>query len=276
MTGRNTGPFHRSLADRVRFARRIAGISQRDLAAAIGTRLAQVRRYETGGTEISAATLLRIAVALDVPLAWLYGVDDSDQWPDTLLAALFRDPQIPALVSAFARIADDESRRLLLAMADGLGIEDHAGALASAALPAPPVIALAAAPAGGQKRALLVDDAPDVLVVVGAFLRSGGYDVVRVHDAEAALEFLAGGEALDVLVTDYAMPGMNGLELVRCATELRPGLAAVVITAFTADLAIAAGRLPDVVLLAKPFARADLLDAVQAVCGRAVAGAREG
>jgi CheY-like chemotaxis protein/transcriptional regulator with XRE-family HTH domain len=280
MTGQNAGPFHRSLSDRVRFARRIAGISQRDLAAAIGSRLAQVRRYETGGADISAATLLRIAVALDVPLAWLYGVDDSDHWPDTLLAEVFRDPQIPALVSAFARIPDDENRRLLLAMAagmgaDGIGAADRAAPPPAVALPPPAPKALPAPADGRPKRALLVDDAPDVLVVVGAFLRSGGYDVVRVHDAEAALDVLGGNESLDVLVTDYAMPGMNGLELVRRASQLRPGLAAVVITAFTADLTLAAGRLPDVVLLAKPFARADLLEAMQSSCDRAVAGPRE-
>ena len=265
MTGRTAGPFYRSLADRVRFARHIAGVSQRELAAAIGSRVSQVRRYETGAAVISAATLLRIAVALDAPLAWLYGVDDSDHWPDALLAVLFRDPQIPALVSAFSRIADDEGRRRLLAVANGLGggdgqvIEDR-----TAALPGPP--------GERRRRAMLVDDAPDVLLVVGAFLRSGGYDVVRVHGAEAALDLLARGEAFDVLVTDYAMPGMNGLELVRRAIGLRPGLGALVITAFAAEFALAAGRSPDVAVLAKPFARAELLDAMGSVCAGAEAG----
>ncbi len=268
MSGHTVEPFHQSLAGRVRFARRIAGLSQRELAAAVGSRVSQVRRYESGEAAISAATLLRIAVALDVPVAWLYGVDDSDLWPDTLLAALFQDPQIPALVSAFSRIADDESRRLLLFMADGLGIESQPGGQEPATPPP-------CEPAVPRRRAMLVDDAPDVLVVVGAFLRSGGYDVVRVHTAEAALELLSGGEPVDVLVTDYAMPGMDGLELVRRATSQRPGLAAVVITAFSADLALSAGRLPDVVVLAKPFARADLLGAMQSVCARALAGAPE-
>jgi len=121
MAGHADGAFRRALADRMRFARRLGGMSQRQLAAAIGASAAQVRRYETGATTISAATLLRIAVALDVPLGWLYGIDDGDHWPDTLLATLFGDPQIPALVNAFSRIADDEARRLVLAMANGLG-----------------------------------------------------------------------------------------------------------------------------------------------------------
>ena len=263
-----------SLADRVRFARRIAGISQRDLAAAIGSRVSQVRRYESGAATISAPALLRIAVALDVPLAWLYGVDDSDHWPDTLLTAVFQDPQVPALVSAFARITDDEARRRVLAMADELGA-DEVRIEASPQAPAPPspIAASGGAPGEARKRALLVDDAPDVLLVVGAFLRSGGYDVVRVHGAEEALDLLRHGEPLDVLVTDYAMPDMNGLELMRRATALRPRLPAVVITGFAADLAIAEGQPPGVVVLAKPFARADLLDAVKTVCARVVVGA---
>lgn len=266
MTSPAAEPLCRSLSERVRFARRIAGLSQRELAAAVGSRVSQVRRYETGAASISAATLLRIAVALDVPLGWLYGVDDSDHWPDTLLEAAFRDPQVPALVSAFTRITDTEARRRLLAMADGLGEEPGSAPLP----PLPPCPAADGAPVL-PRRALLVDDAPDVLLVVGAFLRSGGFEVERVHTAEAALEMLGRERPFDVLVTDYAMPGMNGLELVRHAAGLCPGLAAVVITAFTAELALAAGSRPDVVMLAKPFARADLLEAVDSLCARPVA-----
>ena len=258
---------NRSLADRVRFARHIAGMSQHELAAAIGSRVSQVRRYETGAAGISAVTLLRIAVALDVPVGWLYGVDDSDHWPDTLLETLFQDPQIPTLVSAFTRITDGEARRQLLAMADGLGVENT-----PKPPPAPPRAVLERPSGERRERVLLVDDAPDVLVVVGAFLRSGGYDVVRANGAGVALDILARGEPIDVLVTDYAMPDMNGLELVRRAAALRPGLPALIITVFAADLALAAGRLPHVIVLAKPFARADLLTAVNSICARAVAG----
>ncbi len=161
---------------------------------------------------------------------------------------------------------------LVVTMAQGLSNLSHSRV---PALPAPMASVSQLGPGGARNRALLVDDAPDVLVVVGAFLRSGGYDVVRAHDAEAALNALRRDEPLDVLVTDYAMPGMSGLELVRRARDLRPGLAAVVITAFAADLALDAGRPSGVTVLAKPFARAELLNAVRAVCTGAEAGARE-
>ena len=134
MVARAPGPFDQSLADRMRFARRVAGMTQRDLAAAIGSRVSQVRRYETAAASISASTLLRIAVALDVPVGWLYGIDDSDNWPDTLIASLFQDKQMPALVSAFARIADGEARQSVVTMAQGLSNLSHSRV---PALPAP-------------------------------------------------------------------------------------------------------------------------------------------
>jgi len=262
MAGQTDGSFRRSLADRVRFARRVAGMSRRAFAAAIDSCVSRVRRYESGEADISAAVLLRIAVTLDVPPGWLYGIDDNDHWPDTQLTAMLQDPQMPDLVSAFTRITDAQARRRVLALARDLA-DRRGGAVA------PPPEA-APAPTGGRQRILLVDDAPDVLLVVGAFLRSGGYEVVRAHDAEAALDIIGGTEALDVLVTDYAMPGMSGLELARRTVGLRAGLAVVVITAYAADLALAAGRPAGTVVLAKPFARADLLNAIRSVCAGSV------
>lgn len=267
MAGQTAGSFHQSLAQRLCFARRVSGMSQRDLAAAIGSTLAQVRRYEAGESVISAATMLRIAVALDAPLGWLYGIDDGDHWPDTLLATIVQDPEMPALVGSFARITDVEARQRLLGMAQQLGGHERRPSKASGA---------PKAPGRRGRRAMLVDDASDVLVVVGAFLSSGGYDVLRVGGAQAALEHLRDGERVDVLVTDYVMPGMDGLELLRQATALRPGLACVMITAYAGGFGLAGGEIPGTVMLAKPFARAELLKAVETVCNRAEAGPDQG
>jgi CheY-like chemotaxis protein len=244
----------RGLADRIRFARRVAGMSQEDLAAAIGARRAEVERTEAGLVVLSAATMLRCAVALDVPLGWLYGIDDSDLWPDTVIAALLGDPAVAELACTFGRIREPEKRRALVAMATRLA--------APRKRPEPPLPVILAAP-DAAARVLLVDDAPDVLVVIGAFLRSGGYEVVRAHDAEAALDVLRTADRLDVLVTDYAMPGMNGLDLLARAHALRPALPALVITAYAADLVFGA---EDVTVLAKPFSRVELLGAVAALC----------
>ena len=171
-------PFDRSLGQHVRFARRLVGMTQRQLAAAIGSKVTQVRRYEAGTASLSAARLLRIAVAVDAPLGWLYGIDDSDHWPDTVLASLFHDRQVPGLLAAFARITDDEARRRVLDMAE---------LLASESRPRPPAPfqppAAAPAPGGRRRRALLVGDAPELLAAVGACLSADGYEVTRAPGA---------------------------------------------------------------------------------------------
>lgn len=232
-------------------ARRGAGMSQHALAAAIGSSLAQIRRCEAGSAALPAADLVRLAVALDVPLGWLHGFGPSGSWPAAELAAVLKDPELADLVDAYRAILDDGSRRLLLATARFL-----------ATIPAAPK------PPAPRPLVLVADDVPDTLMLVGAFLRSGGYDTLGADAAGRALDMLVGGATPEVLVTDYALPDMNGLELVRRASGLRPGLPVVLMTGFAADLLLA----PDgqsVQVLAKPFGCAALLAAVDAAGARA-------
>ena len=109
----------------------------------------------------------------------------------------------------------------------------------------------------GQGRVLIVDDEVDVGRVTAAFLHKAGFHVTMVGEANAALQKLRTGFAFDALVTDYAMPGMNGAELVRYARELCPKLPILIITGYAG-----AGGLdnlpPDVTILRKPFQRDDL------------------
>ena len=93
----------------------------------------------------------------------------------------------------------------------------------------------------GSGRVLLVDDVADVLVTTGAFLERAGFRVVRAGSGDQALAVLAAGEQFDALVTDYAMPGMNGLELIERVRVVQPGLAALVITGFAE---VGGGRYP--------------------------------
>jgi PAS domain S-box-containing protein len=115
--------------------------------------------------------------------------------------------------------------------------------------------------AGG--RVLVVDDSPDALLVVGSFLRLGGLDVTGATDGDLALAELRSGRQFDVLVTDFAMPGMNGVELLRQALELDPQLPGLIMTGFSQR-----DVLPDldgIIVLRKPFNRAELLAAVHSL-----------
>ena len=114
----------------------------------------------------------------------------------------------------------------------------------------------------GQGRVLVVDDDVDVGRITAVFLSTAGFDVVAVSNGNAALASLGANAAFDALVADYAMPGINGVDLVLEVRELHPVMPALIITGYNGaeDLA----RLPsDVVTLSKPFQREDLVRSVK-------------
>lgn len=69
-------------------------------------------------------------------------------------------------------------------------------------------------------RILLVDDQEDVLETLGALLESRGAHVVTSVTPEGALAFLS-TRYIDVIVSDIAMPRLNGYEFLRRARELQ-------------------------------------------------------
>jgi len=112
-------------------------------------------------------------------------------------------------------------------------------------------------------RVLLVDDEADVLVTVGAFLRNAGYVVTGVTTGAQALEMLLAGNQFDAIVTDYALPGSNGIDILRQACEIDKTLPGLIITGYyNAGLRDAVdGSL----ILRKPFSRAKLIERVEAL-----------
>ena len=78
---------------------------------------------------------------------------------------------------------------------------------------------------------LIVDDEPRVLDSLEAIL-AAEFRVLRAEGGPAALAILA-AEDVAVIVTDYRMPGMTGVELLRRSQEHRPDALRIVLTAFT-------------------------------------------
>lgn len=70
-------------------------------------------------------------------------------------------------------------------------------------------------------RVMLVDDDPTSLVTVAAILRGEDYEVIEFADSLKASEAFE-SRGFDVLITDYKMPGLDGLSLVRHARLVRP------------------------------------------------------
>jgi hypothetical protein len=121
----------------------------------------------------------------------------------------------------------------------------------------------AAPTARGAPRILLVDDEDLVRDVIAEELEDCGYDVLQANEGVLALKLLDAGEAVDVLVSDLAMPHMDGVALIRAAQNRRPRLPAVLLTGYageSAALAVgeAVGR--SFTLLRKPIGGADLAD----------------
>jgi CheY-like chemotaxis protein len=111
----------------------------------------------------------------------------------------------------------------------GKAVESHA---------APPAASLVAVPGRMQRRCvLLVDDEPQVRAVLAAGIAERGHVVIEAVDAAEALVRLDAGEPVDLLVTDLAMPGLDGLALIRAARTRHPGLAALLITGHMGDAA---------------------------------------
>ena len=121
-----------------------------------------------------------------------------------------------------------------------------------------------ASPLAGAPRAtiLVVDDDHDVRDTIAASVGALGYRVLTATDAASALEILADGTPVDLLLTDYAMPrGLLGDELARRAMSLRRNLKVILISGHASVADSAAGD--DLPLLRKPYRQDDLLRAIR-------------
>ena len=86
-----------------------------------------------------------------------------------------------------------------------------------------------------------------------------GYTVIPVASGAEALTELRNDAGIDILVTDYLMPQMNGAQLSAEARKLKPDLPILLITGY---LNIDQGPGADLARLAKPFRHADLANHV--------------
>ena len=86
-------------------------------------------------------------------------------------------------------------------------------------------------------RILLVDDNSLGLVARRSVLEELGHQVQTAGNAAEALE-LCGKHGFDVVVTDYKMPKMNGVELIGRLRKLHPAIAVILISGFTDTLGL--------------------------------------
>ncbi|KXV04342.1 hybrid sensor histidine kinase/response regulator [Caballeronia megalochromosomata] len=79
---------------------------------------------------------------------------------------------------------------------------------------------------------LVVDDDPLIATSTAYLLEDLGHEVVEVGSGAAALEVLKNGKPVDLILTDYSMPRMTGLELAHAARAMRPNLPVILATGY--------------------------------------------
>lgn len=128
-----------------------------------------------------------------------------------------------------------------------------------------------AVPTGKGERILYIDDEVALAVVAKRLLERAGYVVGTGSDPVAALlQLRADPAAFDLIITDYAMPNLNGIELAREIHRLRPELPILLVTGYIDELSEAELQAAGLrTLLKKPVSRDVLCRTVHALLGKA-------
>ena len=121
---------------RIRVRRKLRGMSQTQLAGALGLTFQQVQKYERGSNRVSASKLYEIARTLEVPIAYFFqglpnpasGANATVRGADRDVAAFLAEPGALDLLRAFARVTQPGVRRDVIALLQSLGQDQFAQA----------------------------------------------------------------------------------------------------------------------------------------------------
>lgn len=124
-------------------------------------------------------------------------------------------------------------------------------------------------------RVLVADDDPAICTLIGTILKKGSYDVFACNDAESALVALDKQGTFDIIICDFMLPGISGLDFIeRVRSGARtPNIPILMISGHTTysmdDRAKSAGAN---MFLNKPFTVAHLRSTVQSLIEQSAEG----
>jgi PAS domain S-box-containing protein len=136
--------------------------------------------------------------------------------------------------------------------------------LAATVTPPPASTTPAPPPTGRGQHVLYVDDDPVMGILVEALLQRAGYRVTCLDDPRAALARAGtADDAIDLVVTDFNMPELSGLDIAMALQRSRPGLPVVITTGYvTENLRAQAHRAGVCELLQKEYTLEQLVSVV--------------
>src|SRR5271155_2012582 len=110
---------------------------------------------------------------------------------------------------------------------------------------------------------LIVEDEPKMRRLLELQLAEEGFHARTAPDAETGVQLL-GKEAFDVVVTDFKLPGMSGLEFLHAVKRVNADLPVVIMTAYgTVENAVDAMKAGASDYVLKPFSLAELVLAIR-------------
>ena len=114
---------------------------------------------------------------------------------------------------------------------------------------------------------LLVDDNDDLREITALFLRDSGFNVLEASSGSAALDVLDANPEIDLLIVDFAMPSMSGIEVLERARAKRSEIRAAFMTGY-ADQPHLNGKSENELVIRKPFTADQLVLVVRRALGQ--------
>ncbi|WP_114965984.1 helix-turn-helix domain-containing protein [Alkalilacustris brevis] len=106
-------PVDIQVGKRIRQRRWMLGMTQQQLAEAVGIKFQQIQKYETGMNRVSASRLWDIATALEVPVSFFFeGVEGVMQGGKKVAPDLFAEKEAMELLRTYYAIPEAQRKRL--------------------------------------------------------------------------------------------------------------------------------------------------------------------
>jgi DNA-binding response OmpR family regulator len=112
---------------------------------------------------------------------------------------------------------------------------------------------------------VIAEDNPVLRGLLADFLRQEGFVVIEAENGYRAVQVAQAASAVDLLITDFAMPRFDGLEVIMRVRAIHPGTPALIMSGSVPDFRAFVGDIERCDTLAKPFLLRTLMEKIRAL-----------